>query len=113
VTEYTGTVDKAAEVASGELRVARGCLGLEPSPRFFVNVASKEFKSGVSPLDATVADGRVGIDSKAAAGGRSGVLNGSVWVDELVGLNTESTEFTEKGGRPPTRGYPEKCEVSA
>ena len=73
--------------------------GGTPSP-VFVSVASTGFSSGVSCLDATVADGCVGIDSKADEGGRRCELGGSSCVKGRVDLDAECTEFAEKDGTP-------------
>jgi hypothetical protein len=40
----------------------------QPSPRFFVNVASKGVKFSVSALESTFADGFTDIDSKEVTG---------------------------------------------
>ena len=73
--------------------------GGTPSP-VFVSVASKGFNCCVSCLEAIVADGWIGVDSKADADRRCRVSNGSAGVEERVDLDAECTEFAEKDGTP-------------
>ena len=86
-------------------------------PGFFVSVAFKGFSGGVSCLDATVADGCVGVDSKGDVSGLGWAPNGSVEARGQVDFNAEDTEFAEAEGIekdriPPTPGYTGSCELS-
>jgi hypothetical protein len=78
-----------------------GCSSDEtPPPLFFVSVASKGFNFGVSSLDAIVAGGWVGVDSKADADERCRASNGSAGLEARVDLKAAGTEFAERDGTP-------------